>query len=73
MCGSMEDVQSPTAEIRREKKKEERMKIVITRQKYNGLPYLHRATIMMSDDSEWECMKVQQRNRKRLNEHLPWS
>ena len=38
MCGSMADIQSPTAEIRRGKKKEER-KIEITRQKYNGLRY----------------------------------
>jgi len=37
MCGSMEDIQSPTAEIRRGKK--ERKKIEITGQKYNGLPY----------------------------------
>jgi len=36
MCGSMVDIQSPTAEIRRGKKKE---KIEITGQKYNGLPY----------------------------------
>jgi len=37
----MVDIQSPTAEIRREKKKmkEERKKIEITGQKYNGLPY----------------------------------
>jgi len=40
MCGSMADIQSPTAEIRRGKKKEERKKkIEITGQKYNGLPY----------------------------------
>jgi len=38
----MVDIQSPTAEIRRGKKKEE-----TTDQKYNGLPYfLHRAAIM---------------------------
>jgi len=37
MCGSMVDIQSPTAEIRRGKK--ERKKIEITEQKYNGLPY----------------------------------
>jgi len=37
MCGSMVDIQYPTAEIRRGKKK--RMKIEITGQKYNGLPY----------------------------------
>jgi len=36
MCGSMADIQSLTAEIRREKK---RKKIEITGQKYNGLPY----------------------------------
>jgi len=37
----MVDIQSPTAEIRRGKKKkeEEGKKIEITGQKYNGLPY----------------------------------
>jgi len=41
MSGSMADIQSATAEIRRGKKKEERRKkkIEITGQKYNGLPY----------------------------------
>jgi len=34
MCGSMVDIQPPTAEIRRGKKKKER-KIEITGQKYN--------------------------------------
>jgi len=37
MCGSMVDIQSPTAEIRRGKKR--RRKIETTGQKYNGLPY----------------------------------
>ena len=37
MCGSMVDIQSPTAEIRREKKKDR--KTEITWQKYIGLPY----------------------------------
>jgi len=37
MCGSMVDIQSTAAEIRRGKK--ERKKIEITGQKYNGLPY----------------------------------
>jgi len=37
MCGSMVDIQSPTAEIRRGKK--ERRKIETLGQKYNGLPY----------------------------------
>jgi len=37
LCGSMVDIQSPTAEIRRGKKEEERKKK--TGQKYNGLPY----------------------------------
>jgi len=37
MCGSMVDIQSPTAEIRRGKKEER--KIETARQKYNGLPY----------------------------------
>jgi len=36
----MVDMQTPTAEIRRGKKKEEeRRKIETTGQKYNGLPY----------------------------------
>jgi len=35
MCGSMVDIQSPTAEIRRGKKEEEET----AGQKYNGLPY----------------------------------
>jgi len=39
MCGSMVDIQSTAAEIRGGKKKEERRKIEITGQKYNGLPY----------------------------------
>jgi len=49
MCGSMVDIQSPAAEIRRGKKdrkkegKKER-KIVTTGQKYNG-PLFHRAAI----------------------------
>jgi len=38
MCGSMVDTQSAAAQIRRGKK-EERMKIETTGQKYNGLPY----------------------------------
>jgi len=38
MCGSMVDIQSTAAEIRRGKK-EEREKTEITGQKYNGLPY----------------------------------
>ena len=37
MCGSMVDIQSATAEIRRGKKKER--KTETTGQKYNGLPY----------------------------------
>jgi len=37
MCGSMVDIQSPTAKIRRGKK--DRKKEETTRQKYNGLPY----------------------------------
>jgi len=40
MCGSMTDIQSEAAEIRRGKKKErQKKKIEITGQKYNGLPY----------------------------------
>jgi len=38
MCGSMADIQSATAEIRRGKK-EERKKKENTGQKNNGLPY----------------------------------
>ena len=38
MCGSMVDIQSPTAEIRQGKKKKERRKIEIIAAKYNGLP-----------------------------------
>jgi len=37
MYGSMVDIQSPTAEIRRGKKKKERRKIETTAAKYNGL------------------------------------
>jgi len=37
MCGSMVDIQSPTADIRRGKKEKE--DIETTGQKYNGLPY----------------------------------
>jgi len=35
----MVDIQSPTAEIRRGKKKKDRRKKETTGQKYNGLPY----------------------------------
>jgi len=35
MCGSMADIQSAAAEIRRGKQKKEQ----ITARKYNGLPY----------------------------------
>jgi len=38
MCVSMVDIQSPAAEVRRGKK-EERKKVEIPGQKYNGLPY----------------------------------
>jgi len=38
MCGSMVDIQSPTAEIKRGKK-ERRKKIEITGQKYNVRTY----------------------------------
>jgi len=37
MCGSMADIQSPTAEIRRGKRKKKKEET--TGQKYNGLPY----------------------------------
>jgi len=39
MCGSMVDIQSTVAEIRRGKKRRRRRKTEITGQKYNGLPY----------------------------------
>jgi len=41
MCGSMVDIQSATAEIRRgeKRKKEEEEEEETTGQKYNGLPY----------------------------------
>jgi len=40
MCGSMVDIQSATAEIRRgEKRKKEEEEEETTGQKYNGLPY----------------------------------
>jgi len=39
MCGSMVDIQSPTAEIRRGKKKERRKKKETAWQKYDGVPY----------------------------------
>ena len=39
MCRSMVDIQSVAAEITRGKKEEERKKVEITGQKYNGLPY----------------------------------
>jgi len=44
-CGSMADIQSATAEIRRGKGKieEEKEEEETTGQKYNGLPYIHRA------------------------------
>jgi len=37
MCGSMADIQSPTAEIRRGKKRKKKEEET-TGQKYNGLP-----------------------------------
>jgi len=39
MCGSMLDIQSVAAEIRRAKKERIKKKIETTGQKYNGLPY----------------------------------
>jgi len=38
MCGRMADIQSAAVRLGEERKKEERKKIEITRQKYNGLP-----------------------------------
>ena len=47
MCRIMVEIQSVAAEIRRGKKEEEdRKKIEITGQKYNG-PLLHRAAIII--------------------------
>jgi len=40
MCGSMADIQSATAEIRRRKKKKKKKEEEETAgQKYNGMPY----------------------------------
>jgi len=39
MCGSMVEIQSPTAEIRQGKKKKKDRKKETTGRKYNGLPY----------------------------------
>jgi len=39
MCGSMADIQSAAAEIRRGKKRKKKKKKQITACKYNGLPY----------------------------------
>jgi len=39
MCGSMVDIQSATAEIRRGKKEERKKEDETTGQKYNSLPY----------------------------------
>jgi len=48
MCQSMVNIQSPTAEIRRGKKRKiDRKKKETTGQKYNG-PLLHRAAITIS-------------------------
>jgi len=38
VCGSIVDIQSPAAEIRRGKEEEERKKVETTVAKYNGLP-----------------------------------
>jgi len=59
MCGSMADIQSAAAEIRRGKRKKEQTTAwkyngvpvfhrptIITGQKYNGVPVFHRATII---------------------------
>ena len=45
VCGSMVDIQSTAAEIRRGKKKRRKKKKEITKQKYNGLPYSRATTI----------------------------
>jgi len=39
MCGNMADIQSPTAEIRRGKKRRRKKEKRNHREKYNGLPY----------------------------------
>jgi len=49
MCGSMADIQSATAEIRRGKK--ERKKEETTGQKYNGLP-------CVSDHNQADCSEL---------------
>jgi len=51
MCGSMVDIQSPTAEIRRGKQKKEDRN---HRAKYNGLPYyIGRPTINSRTSKTW--------------------
>jgi len=40
MCGSMVDIQSVAAEIRRGKKETERKKVETTGKKYNGPPII---------------------------------
>jgi len=39
MCGTMADIQSATAEIRRGTKRKKKEEEETTGQKYNGLPY----------------------------------
>ena len=48
MCGSMADIQSAAAEIRRGKNKKKKEK-QITARKYNGLPYS-----INTKEREWE-------------------
>jgi len=45
MCGSMADIQSPIAEIRRGKKKKKKEERTNDRMKYIWSALLHRATI----------------------------
>jgi len=49
MCGSMVDIQFPTAENRRGKKKKEEE---TTGRTYNGLPYYIRRPVIMNADNE---------------------
>jgi len=57
MCGSISDIQSATAEIRRGKKKRRKKKEEeTTGQKYNGLPF--QSTGHMSTTAKPRCYTV---------------
>jgi len=58
MCGNMIDIQSPTAEIRREKKEERRRrrKIETTGQKHNvHICYAGRPKWLSTRNGLWKC------------------